>query len=142
MKARSGENGPPDKPSPSIADAPRASLLSPVGGDAWSGTRTMVAVAGAAVLLLAMQAAAAVVAPIVLALVVAVGIEPARVEEPGVRPAGGVDQGVRGLQAPIDPVRDVEPLDVAQPPPLSRPESSTRPTPASPESTSRSLNAR
>ncbi len=45
--------------------------------DPWAGTRMMVALAGAVVLLLGMRAAADVVAPIVLALVVAVGIAPA-----------------------------------------------------------------
>lgn len=76
MTDQSKENGVAAQSPPPIADAPRVASLASGSRDAWSGTRTMVALVGAAVLLLAMKAAAGVVAPIVLALVVAVGIAP------------------------------------------------------------------
>ncbi len=62
---------------PASGAVPSDAHLVTDGQDPWAGTRMMVALAGAVVLLLGMRAAADVVAPIVLALVVAVGIAPA-----------------------------------------------------------------
>ena len=59
------------------AAAPRDTHLVSDPNDSWAGTRMMIALVGAVVLLLAMKSAASVVAPIVLALVVAVGVAPA-----------------------------------------------------------------
>ena len=77
VKARHAEHGPAGVSPGSGGAVPHDTRLVTDDNDPWSGTRVMVALVGAVVLLLGMRAGAEIVAPIVLSLVVAVGVAPA-----------------------------------------------------------------